>query len=156
MYSLFKQYIPDVKIYSAINFFGNASTDGSPYGVPFKELRTPYINKAFDLSLLPDLENIASHGLWHLDHKHVHADLQEHSIVSSCRLLGTDLFVPPFWRWSDITKKICGDHGITLWTQGDWINLDHNDFVEGHTRYLLHSWTMTPEQLEAKLKKHFK
>lgn len=157
MYALFKKYIPDVKIYSCVTLLAKTSDNGSAYPeIPLKEIYTPDVDRMFDLSLLPQLENIASHGLFHSDHQHSHAHFQRHSIVASCRILNTDLFVPPFWRWGSRTKRICDEHGIKLWTDGNWINLDRNEFVEGHKLYLLHSWTMTPEQLEEKLKRHFK
>ncbi len=149
MYAIIRKYYPEAEIYSCVTILGDSSTrDGSAYPhLSHKDIDFPYVDAMFDLSRLGELENIVSHGLWHLDHKHVSDDLQEHSIRSSCTILNTKTFIPPFWRWNDVTEKICKKHGIKLWVKEDWVNIDSKP-ITGDGTYLFHSWKHTPENFE--------
>ena len=153
MYQLIHKYIPNVEIYSCVTILGKTSDNGSAYPtIPLDETDIKNVDKVFDLDTLALLENIVSHGLFHLDHQSASTDLQEHSIVASCKLLNTDKFIPPFWLWNWQTEKICRKNKIKLWVREDWKNLENTDFIEGHEFYLFHSWKWTLESLEAKLK----
>lgn len=154
IYALIKQYVPDAKIYSAINIFAKTSDNGSAYQqIVHNEIDFKDVDKMFDFSQLPFLENIISHGVWHLDHKHTDPEVQLYSIVSSCRLLNTNIFIPPFWRWNATTQQICRKNNIKLWVNEPWVNLDDQPFDPSHKFYLLHSWKHTPESFEQILKR---
>lgn len=152
MYAMIKARFPEAEIYSAVNIFGQ--TGGGQ--MPYREIKPVDIdfaeaNVVIDFRDLARIEKVVSHGLWHLDHKHASRDLQEYSIRTSCALLETKTFVPPFWRWNDETEEICKDHGIKLWVKGDWINLDTDVGKRNHERYLFHSWRFTPQSFKEKL-----
>lgn len=151
MYDTILRHFPDAEIWSAVNILGKTSSDGSAYAqIKPADIYFPSVDRVFDLSRLPELENIASHGLYHLDHRGVGREVQEYSIVSSCEILGTRRFVPPFWRWNAETIRICKDAGILLWIEGDWVNLDTNPLLHGVENFLFHSWKFTPETFAAK------
>lgn len=159
MYALLKKHIPNVEIYSCVNLLAQENDNGSAYK-EFKPVDIDFysVDKVFDLAELPTLENIVSHGLFHLDHKHTTKEVQEVSIRASCEILKTKTFIPPFWRWNIDTKVVCDSNGITLWTEPAWINFDNE--IDGFTGdyYLFHSWKFTVESFEKKLlddiKKH--
>lgn len=149
MYATIKEYFPDARIISAVNIFSKSSEDRSPYPkLKPVDIDFPKVDRMMDLSKLEGLEEIASHGLFHLDHRAASKDLQEISIRASCEILGTKIFVPPFLRTNEQTESICRRHGIEimggLW-EDDWINLDNEDAVRGHQKFLFHSWKFTPE-----------
>lgn len=90
----------------------------------------------------------ASHGLIHVDHRLLSYDAQEMSIVTSCHLVDSDIFVPPFNKWNEDTVKICDKHQIQLikWEQG-WKCIEHNlDRSPSAT----HSWYLHDRELTTK------
>lgn len=153
MYATIKEYFPDAEIWSFVNILAKTSEDGSAYPkLKPADIDFPDVDQIFDFAHLPDLENIGSHGLYHLDHRHASPDLQEHSIRSSCALLKTKVFVPPFWRWGNDTREICERHGIKFWVDEDWINIDNENARRDHHFYVFHSWKFTPETFAARFK----
>jgi hypothetical protein len=150
MYALLKKYIPDVEIYSCINLISHDPDTSN--NLNKKNIQYHTIDKMFDFKELPYLENIVSHGLFHFDHRAGSGDLVKASILGSCQILNTKLFIPPFWRWSDKMQRICDQNGIKLWTKEDWINFETTGFKENHDRYLFHSWRWTPEKLKENYK----
>jgi hypothetical protein len=155
MYALIKKYFPKAKIYSCITIFAKKNSNGSAYPkIEIHDIDYPNIDIMFDLKNLPVLENIVSHGLFHIDHRNSSKDLQTFSIVSSAKLLKTNRFIPPFWRWNKTTQEICDENNISLWIkqEKDWISLDTGNVDKKHDHYLFHSWKFTPESFEAKLK----
>lgn len=81
----------------------------------------------------------ASHGLLHVDHRLLDRGQQEMSILISCSLAKSKVFVPPFNKWNRDTEEICREHGIELvkWEDG-WRHAGHNGFDPSHDRYYLH------------------
>lgn len=65
-----------------------------------------------DLSALVD--DVAAHGMIHVDHRLLHKSAQEVSILMSCSLVGCKVFVPPFHKFNRDTEEICSEHGIQL------------------------------------------
>jgi hypothetical protein len=57
---------------------------------------------------------IASHGLFHGDHRLLSKGAQELSIVQSCATLQSSIFVPPWHHYNSKTKKVCRKHNIQL------------------------------------------
>jgi hypothetical protein len=94
---------------------------------------------------VPDGVVVASHGLVHCDHKYLTYEQQELSILASCSLVGTAIFVPPHNKWNEDTEEICAEHGINLvkWEEG-WLSMEHNKYDLHHERWYLHSrrWTL--------------
>lgn len=91
---------------------------------------------------IPDLSGlakIASHGLIHVDHRLLHYSAQEMSILISCSLLNSNIFVPPFNKWNKDTESICNENGIKLikWEEG-WLSMEHNDFNKKQNKWYLH------------------
>jgi hypothetical protein len=116
-----------------------------------------YVDKAKSEESLSeyDFDNmtIASHGLWHFDHTKVGNELKRASIITSCQLLSTDVFVPPFNRWDEEMARICSENGITMIRseQEGWKSFEHNKFDESHKFWYFHSWRWTPETLKGYL-----
>lgn len=104
---------------------------------------------------VPDLSRLrpftlASHGLIHVDHRLLSPEAQELSILTSCRVLGAQYFVPPFNHWNEHTEVVCGRWQIKLvkfeegWRHTSFQKLD----LRTYDRYYCHTHDTTPEQLE--------
>ena len=155
MYSIILNKCPQAEIYSCINIFGQKNSKGTVYlptkiQIDYRDYFT--IDSIFDFTQLPNLQNIASHGLFHMNHRIVTYDTQKFSIISSCNLLKTKIFFPPFWEWNEKTEKICTLNGIKLWVNEDWINIDRAVIDDNHDFYCFHSWKFTPESFARKIK----
>lgn len=157
MYSIIRSMFPSCEIWSCVTIFSKKNELGSVYPMPpFKDKPLSFF---FDVNLFCDRYDpmkgvkIASHGLWHIDHSNVSRDLQEASIITSCKLLGTHTFVPPFNRWNKETEDICLNNNIKLvkFEEG-WKSLEHNHFSPTHLLWYWHSWAYTPRALMDKLK----
>jgi len=82
----------------------------------------------------------ASHGLIHVDHRLLSKEVQELSILSSCSLVDTKIFVPPFNKWNKDTEDICKDAEINLIKFEDgWLCAEYNDFNPTHDLWYVHS-----------------
>lgn len=141
------------EIWLSVNLFSSESESQSVYpDVPFKDKPNSYffnVNEMYrylpttqlqGIRLCPDYK-VVSHGLLHADHSRLSKDAQEMSIVSSCRLLNTDIFVPPFNRWDSTTEEVCGENGISLIKITDgWKSMEHNQFDRNHKLWYLHPW----------------
>jgi hypothetical protein len=148
IYNIILKKFPNAQIYSCINIFGKKNIKGTVYPetkIPIKTRMFYDVDAIFDFGQLPHLHNIVSHGLLHFNHRLVTYDTQKFSILTSCSLLKTKIFIPPFWEWNEKTIKICTLNNITLWIDEDWINFDRETIDSSHTHYLFHSWKFTPE-----------
>lgn len=92
---------------------------------------------------------IASHGLFHVDHRLISFDAQEMSILGSCTLLGADTFVPPFNKWNSDTEKVCNKHNINLvkFEEG-WKCMEYQNYNGYSHLWYLHAHEMTIKQVE--------
>jgi hypothetical protein len=98
---------------------------------------------------IPDNVEIASHGLVHADHRQMHFDAQEMSILVSCSLLQTKIFIPPFNKWNADTEHICKAHDIELQKFEDgWLGAEYNAFNISHPLWYTHSFNWTVERFE--------
>lgn len=89
---------------------------------------------------VPKIVEIASHGLVHCDHRLMPYAAQELSIVLSCSLTNSNMFIPPFNKWNQDTEKICKEHGIKLIKFEDgWLSAEYNDFTEENRLWYLHA-----------------
>lgn len=158
MYHTIYSECPDAEIWSCVTVFSKNNDMGSVYpDPPFKSRSMEFfydVNRACDNYFAPMNSRVVSHGLWHINHAQVGYELQEASIVTSCKVLDTDVFVPPFNAWNKDTELICIRHGIALIKSASdgWKSLEHNDFDKEHKRWYLHSWRYTPQTLEAALR----
>jgi hypothetical protein len=69
---------------------------------------------------------VASHGLVHIDHRLLSKEAQEMSILTSCSILKSKIFIPPFNKWDGATEDVCKSHGIDLIKFEDgWNNIKY-------------------------------
>lgn len=101
---------------------------------------------------LPDENTMgirASHGLIHVDHRLLSKEAQEMSILISCSLIKTRIFIPPFNKWNKITEEICRDNGITLFKfEEGFLCMEHERYAEEHRLWYLHARDWTVGKLE--------
>lgn len=141
MYAVIRKYFPDAEIITGVNLIAKTSQDGSAYpALKPKEIDFYDVDLMFDRKDLTGLGILASHGLLHLDHRALPREAQEISILVSCSLLDSKIFIPPFWRWNQHTIDICESNGITFPITEEWINLDNEPARRDHGFYCLHSW----------------
>lgn len=95
----------------------------------------------------------AGHGLFHVDHRLLTYEVQEMSIISSCHLVGANIFVPPFNKWNKDTESICIENGIVLikW-ENNWLSCEHNKFDSEHEKWYVHSYAWTFDKFKEWLK----
>jgi hypothetical protein len=96
------------------------------------------------LPRIPESATPASHGLVHVDHRLLTKEAQEMSILVSCSLAKSSIFVPPFNKWNKDTEQICEEHGIKLvkFEEG-WLYAEYNQFDPSHDKWYLHSREFT-------------
>jgi hypothetical protein len=95
---------------------------------------------------------LAGHGLIHVDHRLLNEEAQEMSIIISCSLCNSDIFIPPFNKYNAHTEKICSKMGIKLVKFEDgWKHLLYNGIDEKNDKYYIHTHDVTIEQFEGKL-----
>lgn len=93
---------------------------------------------------------IASHGLVHVDHRLMGREAQELSIVTSCSLVESSIFVPPFNKWNKDTESVCAEHGIELVKFEDgWKHVNYNVFDPGHLKWYMHTHDTDAKRLGA-------
>jgi hypothetical protein len=100
---------------------------------------------------VPVAENItiASHGLWHCDHRLIPMQTAAASILTSCTLLGCHHFVPPYNKWNDDMVEICDCAGIELIRFEDgWKSGEHHQRAEfpDCKMWYFHPWCTTPAE----------
>ena len=82
----------------------------------------------------------ASHGLVHVDHRLLSKSAQEMSILVSCSLTKSNIFIPPFNKWNTDTDDICQENGIELIKFEDgWLCMEYNSFDPSHNLWYVHS-----------------
>lgn len=100
---------------------------------------------------VPKIESwitVASHGLIHVDHRLLNHKAQEMSILTSCSLVNSKIFVPPFNKWNGYTDAICTEHGIELVKFEDgWLSMEHNEFKRDHKLWYLHHRAFNMDKL---------
>ena len=98
--------------------------------------------------IIPEVSR-ASHGLVHVDHRLLIKEAQELSILSSCSLSKSKIFVPPFNKWNKYTDEICEEHGIELVKFEDgWLCMEYNNFDVNHDLWYVHSREFTVESFK--------
>lgn len=115
-----------------------------------------YLDKVGVPKLRKDI-TIATHGLFHVDHRLLTKEVQEVSIITSVSLIetyhnGVSTFVPPFNKWNQDTVSICSENNFTLIKyEDDWKSMEYNTYNPSKEKYYLHAreWTFD------KFKKYF-
>jgi len=93
---------------------------------------------------------ICSHGLFHIDHRLLSYQAQEMSILSSCMLTKSKIFVPPFNKWNEDTVEICRANTIALIQfEAGWLSCEHEPLMVHNELYYLHPYCFGYEQLKA-------
>lgn len=107
----------------------------------------PFVVRAREKTLPPKVQ-LASHGLLHFDHRLFSRDVQELSILVSCSLVKSRVFVPPFNKYNRDTESVCAEHGIELvkWEDG-WRHVGYNSFDLTHGKWYLHAHDATAERV---------
>jgi hypothetical protein len=120
------------------------------------------VNRAGVPDYLQDLRTrknlvIASHGLVHVDHRLLAYEAQELSIITSCSLVSSNIFVPPFNKWNSATQAICQEAQIDLIKFEDgWKHLMHNRFSRDEIcNFYFHTHDLGVEEFEKILRTQF-
>jgi hypothetical protein len=90
---------------------------------------------------------VVSHGLVHVDHRLLGRQAQEMSIIVSCSILGTDVFVPPFHKYNTDTERICKAQGIELikYEEG-WRCAQYEPYDSKREKWYLHTHSMNEKE----------
>lgn len=106
-----------------------------------------------------ELNNVtlAGHGLIHVDHRLLSRKVQELSILTSCSLIGSRVFVPPFNKWNKKTEEICAEHGLTLikFDETIWRHLVYTPFTHDFKNYYLHTHDFTFKEFVSRFPQSF-
>lgn len=103
-----------------------------------------------ELRALPSVK-LASHGLIHGDHSKFGKDAVEMSIITSCALLDTRVFIPPFNETSQVVKLVCEDNNIEIVGNCEdriWKSLESEPFDPNHKFWYYHPWRLNLDQLK--------
>jgi hypothetical protein len=122
---------------------------------PVSDHRVFYDIDYCDVPVVPEMFTVASHGLFHIDHRLLTKECQEMSIVSSCRLLKSNIFIPPKNFWNEDTEEICKKWDIVLikFEEG-WKSVEHEDESPGAAQYYyLHSRNVSVAEMKKWLQK---
>lgn len=102
---------------------------------------------------IPTWVTPASHGLFHIDHRLLTKEVQEVSILASCSLSKSKIFVPPFNKWNKDTENICKNNGILLIKFEDgWKCAEYEPFDEKQDLWYIHAREWTLESFKKWLK----
>lgn len=147
---------PGCKVIFAVSPLVHRSIDERVFPKEYtamSDYRNFYKPDALGLPKIEEWITIASHGLIHADHRLLDYNAQEMSILTSCSLTNSKIFVPPFNKWNKNTDKICNEHGIELVKfESGWLSMEHNNFIQGHQLWYLHHRAFTIESLKAWLR----
>ena len=149
----------ECNIWACVTTFSRHAAEGSVYpDPPFKDMNRGEFYRVGQY-LEPNnfrlgFAETVSHGLFHIDHSQFQYDAQEMSIVTSCRLLGAVIFVPPFNRWNDATAAVCRHNGIRLVksVEEGWRSLEHEEFESSHKLWYFHPWRFDVDSFKDKIK----
>lgn len=154
MYGLIKTLFPEADYWSCVTILCKDNDKGSVYEqVPFKGRDLKWfadVDSAYGINwVCPG--RICSHGLFHLDHSKALRETQMLSIISSCNLLCTKTFVPPFNKYNEDTLDICRENNIEMVAKDGWKSLEHEKFDPTHDKWYFHSWRWTAKELRKAL-----
>lgn len=157
-YNVIKSIYKDSTIIPCVTLFSRYNKNGSVYEeVPFKNQPTNWFYNVDKFMLEYEYvakENIASHGLFHVNHAKLSKDAQSMSILGSCHFLKTNMFCAPFNAFNQDTIDICVDNSINLINKTyPWKSLEHEEFNPNHKYWYFHSWRFSSQDVKRKLEK---
>lgn len=92
---------------------------------------------------------IASHGLVHCDHTRLTEDELRMSIVLSCKLLKTNVFIPPYNKWDARIVRVCRENKINLIKYEDgWKHVKYNEYDKKHCFWYVHPYEVNAQFFE--------
>ena len=167
IYSIIREKIPNAEIWTAVTVFSQGE-----YGSIYEDLPLVGKTKSFlydvDRAWLTlgknakefddGLGKIVSHGLIHIDHTRLSYDATLMSMLVSCRMLNTRVFVPPFGRINGNVMQVAVEHNIEIeasFPLGRWKSIEFNDFDPKHEKWYFHSWRFTPDSFGRKIDEGF-
>lgn len=103
---------------------------------------------------IPEFVELASHCLFHVDHRLLTESQQEMSIIASCSLSKSKIVVPPFNKWTSHMDKICTELGLELIKfENGWKSMEHESFDNQHNLWYLHhrEWDKSLNRLKTYL-----
>lgn len=92
----------------------------------------------------------AGHGIVHVDHRLLSEETQELSIVTSCSIAQSKVFVPPYNKWNESTRRVCERHDIELIKfESGWQHVLYNQFdsLSPTGLYYLHPYDISADAL---------
>lgn len=114
------------------------------------DYRNFYFVQKLGIPDVPEYVEVASHGMIHVDHRLLTLECQEMSILLSCNLVNSQIFIPPFNKWNNNTDMICNKMGIELIKfEKGWLSMEHNSYNPNHTLWYLHHRAFTLEQIKS-------
>lgn len=108
------------------------------------------VDKAGIPTDIPEFVELASHCLFHVDHRLLTESQQEMSIIASCSLAKSKIVVPPFNKWTSHMDRFCSEMELELIKFEDgWKSMEHEKFNLQHNLWYLHhrEWGKTLEKL---------
>jgi len=110
----------------------------------YSDHRTFYNVDKCEVPTFPEWITRAGHGLIHVDHRLLTKEVQELSILTSCSLSKSSIFVPPFNKWNEHTANICTEHSIKLVKFEDgWLCCEYNEYNPKHNLWYIHAREFT-------------
>lgn len=132
------------KIIWCINLYSKRA-NGSVYpDLPLKDKSLEYlcdVDQGY-VRTRPSWIDVASHGLIHAKHGELSRDAQLISIKTSCSMLRTYKFAPPFMSYNEDTKDICFQNGIELIDGIGWKSMESEPLDKDHRLWYFHQWRM--------------
>lgn len=115
----------------------------------YSDYRAFYNVDIASVPVVPDFVTKASHGLVHVDHRLLKKSAQEISILVSCSLSKSNIFVPPFNKWNEDTETICKENDIELIKfENGWKCIEYNKFDSDHKLWYVHHREMSVQSFE--------
>ena len=93
--------------------------------------------------------DLAGHGLIHVDHRLLTKEVQELSILVSCSLIKSKIYIPPFNKWNKATEEICAEHSIKLikFEEG-WKHIKYESINDNFKNYYFHTHDFSIEEFQ--------
>lgn len=147
------------EIILGVNLFSKSSSNGAIYPeLPLRNHpqeyfydvdRILYIETIESLLKIPKV-SIVSHGLIHGMHSQMSKDAIQMSILTSCSMLKTKRFIPPFNEINETVKQVCESNGIEIIGNDErrlWHSLESEAFDPKYKFWYYHPWRINSEEL---------
>lgn len=96
---------------------------------------------------IPDYVTLAAHGMCHADHRLLAPEVAELSILMSCSLTKSKIFVPPYHKYAPWIQQICDQNKIALLKYEDgWKHMSYHPFSLDTKLYYTHTFDWKKEE----------